>query len=114
MKEKTQWIRFVFISGIVALIIGAIDPMEGSIVIVVGGICLALSTFLMQDRYKKIFLAAGVMILVGVSSLWFVSSLGGFDPKKEWWWSLLIMPYPLGWLMNIVTLIIRGINKKKQ
>jgi hypothetical protein len=114
MKEKSILIRIIFIVGVIALIIGAIDPMEGSIAITAGSVCIALSTLLTRDRYRKIFLVAAIMILIGVFCLWYVSSLGGFDPKHEWWWDALILPYPIGWLLSVSILIIRAVKKKKQ
>jgi hypothetical protein len=114
MKEKSISIRIIFIIGVIALIIGAIDPMEGSIIIATGSVCIALSTLLTHDRYRKIFLAAAIMIFVGVLCMWYVSSLGGFDPKREWWWDALILPYPIGWLIVVSILIIRAFKKNKQ
>lgn len=114
MKEKVKWYRVVFIIGIAATIIGAIDPLEGSIIIAIGGICLAVAMYFMNDRYFKIFLICAIMILVGVSALWFISSLGGYEPKKEWWWNVFISPYPLGWLFSIITLIIRWVKNENR
>jgi hypothetical protein len=112
---KTQidpkWIRYVFIAGVIATIAGAIDPMEGSVVIAMGSILLTISAYFKNDRYFKIFLIAAIFIIIGVSSVWYVSSFGGFDPKREWWWTLVILPYPIGWLINIMTLIIKAIKK---
>ena len=114
MNEKPAWIRYVFIIGVVATIAGAIDPLEGSVVIAAGSILLALSAYFRNDRYFRIFLISTILIIAGVFALWFVSSLGGFDPKREWWWDLLIFPYPAGWLINIITLIILATKKSKQ
>ena len=114
MKEKAKWYHVVFIIGIAATIIGAIDPLEGSIVIAIGGICLAVATYFMNDRYFKFFLVGAIMILFGVSALWFISSLGGYEPKKEWWWNVFISPYPLGWLVNIITLMVRWVKGEKR
>ena len=35
MKEKAKWTRIIYIIGVIALIIGAIDPLEGSVIIIV-------------------------------------------------------------------------------
>ena len=113
---NTKWIRIVYIMGVVALIIGAIDPLEGSVLITVGSSLVALTTYMMQDRHWKIFLSSLVMIAFGVFFLFYFSSLGGFGGKStlSWWWGTLILPYPIGWFMTITTLIIRAFNKKKQ
>jgi hypothetical protein len=116
MKEKTKWIRVIYFIGVVALIIGAIDPLEGSVLILAGSVLLALSTYLKHDRHWKIFLVSFIMVLTGVFFLFYFSSLGGFggDSSLSWWWGTLILPYPLGWLLEIILLIVRAFKKKKQ
>ena len=111
----TKWTRIIYILGIIALIIGAIDPLEGSVLIVVGSTLLALSTYLTRDRHWKTFLTSYIMILFGVFFLFYLSSLGGFGGKStlSWWWGTLILPYPIGWFMTIITLIIRIVKKKR-
>jgi multisubunit Na+/H+ antiporter MnhB subunit len=116
MKEKTKWTRIIYIIGVIALIIGALDPMEGSVVIASGSALVALSTYLTHDRQRKIFLLSLIMILIGVFFLFYLSSLGGFGGTAtlSWWWGTLILPYPIGWLISIVILIIRAVKKPKQ
>jgi hypothetical protein len=116
MKNKIKWTRVVYITGVIALIIGALDPMEGSVVIAFGSVLIALSTYLTHDRHWKIFLLSLIMILFGVIFLFYLSSLGGFGGTAtlSWWWGTLILPYPVGWLISIVILIIRAVKKTKQ
>lgn len=116
MKQKTKWTRIVYIIGVIALIVGAIDPIEGSVVLVAGCALVALSAYLTHDRHWKIFLASLIMIVTGVFFLFYFSSLGGFGGSSalSWWWGTLILPYPIGWLMAIITLIIRAVNKSKK
>jgi hypothetical protein len=113
MEAKTKWTRIIFIIGIVALTIGAIDPLEGSVIIAVGSALIALSTNLSHDRHRKLFLATLIMIVVGIIFMFFLSSLGGFGGKStlSWWWSILIVPYPAGWLISITVLISRTFKK---
>ena len=113
--KKIQWIRILYIIGIVAMIIGAIDPLEGSVVIFFGSLCITVSTIPGKQRYWKIFLGSSLMILTGMVFLFLLSSLGGFggNSKLSWWWSILILPYPIGWLIAIVFIIIRAIKNKK-
>ena len=116
MKEKTKWTRIIYIIGIIGLLIGVLDPLEGSVVLAAGCALIALSTYLTHDRHWKIFLASLIMIVIGVFFLFYFSSLGGFggNSNLSWWWGLLILPYPIGWLMSIITLIVRATNKSKQ
>jgi multisubunit Na+/H+ antiporter MnhB subunit len=116
MKDKTHWTRIMYIIGVIAMIIGAIDPLEGSVVIAAGCALIALSTYLTHDRNWKIFLASLIMIVLGVFFMFFFSALGGFGGTStlSWWWTTLILPYPIGWLMAIITLIIRAFKKPKK
>lgn len=117
MKEKANWKRIMYIIGVIALIIGVLDPLEGSVVLAAGCALIALATYLTRDRYWKIFLTSLIMIVIGVFFLFYFSSLGGFGGTSalSWWWATLILPYPLGWLMSIITLIVRAAhNAKKQ
>jgi hypothetical protein len=110
MKQRAKWTNVIFIVGIIALILGIIDPMEGSIVIAAGSIFIAISAFFSHDHYRKIFLVTAIMITIGVLSMFYVSSLGGFDPKHAWWWDVLILPYPVGWLISVITLITMAVK----
>lgn len=116
MKGQTKWKRIIYIIGVIALIIGALDPLEGSVVIAFGGSLIALSTYVTKDRHWKIFLTSVIMILIGVFFLFYLSSLGGFGGTSSlsWWWGILILPYPLGWLMSIILLIIRAVKNTKR
>lgn len=103
----------MFIIGVAAMILGTLDPLEGSVLILGGTFLMLLTTYLLQDRQWKLFLASFLMILTGVFFLFYFSSLGGFGGKSElsWWWGTLILPYPAGWLMNVVVLIRKAIQK---
>jgi hypothetical protein len=103
----------MFVTGIFSIIVGALDPMEGSVVILLGSILLAISSHFLQDRHRKIFLAFFLCILIGIVSLFTISDFGGLGQGYlSWWWGLLILPYPIGWLSLITLLIIRTIKKK--
>lgn len=111
---KFRWHRHLYITGLVACIVGALDPMEGSIVIVFGSALLALSSYFLKDRHAKHFLLHFIFIAIGVVALFTISDQGGLGPNDlSWWWGLFILPYPLGWLSLIILLIIRAFQKKK-
>lgn len=116
MVEKAKWTRVIYIVGVVALIIGAIDPLEGSLLIIAGSALLALSAYVNNDRHSKIFTIALIMIVIGVFFMFYFSSIGGFGGTSalSWWWSLLILPFPIGWITIIVVLIRRAIENKKR
>ncbi len=53
MKVNNNWTRVVYILGLIALCICAIDPMEGSVGILIGSILVALSSFLRKTVIGK-------------------------------------------------------------
>jgi uncharacterized membrane protein len=99
----------MYYAGVTAMIIGILDFMEGSVVIAAGSLLITIATFLTHDRYRKLFLLSTILIAIGVFLLFYLSSLGGFggDSALSWWYGLFVLPYPIGWLMAIVLLIVR-------
>lgn len=115
MKEKTKWTRVIYIIGVIAFVIGTIDPLEGSVLIILGSTLIALSAYYTKARHWKTFVAALLLIIFGVFFMFYFSSLGGFGGKStlSWWWGTLILPYPIGWLITVVLLISRLVKKNK-
>ncbi len=115
MKSK-KWISAIGIIGIVALIIGILDFMEGSVVILAGSVLITLSRYLSHDRYRKIFLLSTILIAAGVFLLFYLSSRGGFGGTSglSWWYGLLVLPYPIGWILAVVLLIKSLVSNRKQ
>jgi hypothetical protein len=101
--------KILYWIGVALFFIGTLDPMEGSVVIAAGSLLISASCFLEKVKYWKLFLGAFVSILSGVFFLFFLSSLGGFggNSKLSWHWGLAILPYPIGWLMTIVLIMLR-------
>lgn len=114
MKTRINWLRIAWLFGVIALIIGVIDPLEGSVLIVLGSIVLAVTAYLKNDVHWKVFMIAALLIITGVSFMFYLSSLGGIggDSDKSLWWGALIIPYPAGWLLAVIMLIIRAVRKK--
>jgi hypothetical protein len=112
--KKINWTRVIYYAGITALIIGILDPLEGSIVIAAGSVLIALSTYLTHDRHRKLFLLSTILIAIGVIFMFYLSSLGGFggNSKLSWWYGLLVVPYPIGWILAVVLLLLRLTKRK--
>ena len=105
MNTVNPWVRFLLISGYIVMLVGAIDPMEGSLLILPGSGLVALGTYL-ADEERKIFiyrLWVFFLIVIGVAALFGFSLLGGIGSTTAYsmWWGLLIVPYPIGWSMGI-------------
>lgn len=114
MKEKPRWTKTTKIIGIIIFIAGTIDPLEGSVLILAGSFLFALSAYFSGDTYFKAFLTTFLSIGIGVIFLFYLSSLGGFDDQHlSWRWSILILPYPVGWLLNIILLIKNARKRSK-
>ncbi len=105
MNETNPWVRFLLIAGYVAMLVGAIDPMEGSVLILPGSGLVALGTFLSHEQRWIIIYRLWVffLIIVGVAAIWGFTMLGGVGGTSAYsmWWALLIVPYPIGWSMAI-------------
>lgn len=92
--------RLLIVIGGVATVIGAIDPMEGSILILPGSALLALGVFLGGSERRVVAYRVLVLVLLvlGIGALWGLSFMGGFGGTsgRSMWWGLLLLPYLLG------------------
>ena len=104
-KARGIWSRLLTLVGGIAMLIGALDPMEGSIVILPGSGLVVLGTWLGQSGRRLIAYRVWVFILIamGVGALWGLSSVGGIGGSSghSMWWGLLVLPYLIGWSMGI-------------
>ena len=106
MTAHNRWADVLVTGGFIALLVGAIDPLEGSLLILPGSGLVALGTFLGRGerRHKLYRLWVFVLITVGVAALWGLSAAGGFGGTSglSIWWGLLVLPYLVGWVMGIL------------
>lgn len=103
MNGNARWSRPLVIVGLVAMLAGILDPMEGSVVVLAGIAVAALGVWLGHDRREKLLYWSFALVVLGVGALWWLSSVGGFggDTGRSMWWGLLILPYPVGWIMGL-------------
>jgi hypothetical protein len=105
MNARSLWSNILVIAGGIGMVVGAIDPMEGSLLILPGSGLLALGTYLGQAERRVIVykVSAFVLVLIGVGALWGLSFVGGIGGTSghSMWWGLLILPYLVGWNMGI-------------
>lgn len=115
MNSQPKWTKTIFITGVTALLLGTLDPMEGSVLIAAGSLALAVATRFAADRHRNLFLLFCALIVTGVIYLFAISSVGGFlgNTGRSWIWGLPILPYPIGWIGIIILLITRGIGNRK-
>jgi hypothetical protein len=116
VKIQINWIQLGYAAGLAAFFTGTLDPLEGSVIIAAGSLLMALCTHLSHHKLRKGYLAAAILIAAGVMALFYFSSLGGFGGSQglSWWLACFVLPYPLGWLMTLLMLILPWVKKKMQ
>ena len=87
------------------MLVGTVDPLEGSLLIMPGSGMIALGVYLGgKDRRTVLYWTwAFILIAVGVAALFGLSAIGGIGGKSghSMWWGMLLLPYPVGWLMAV-------------
>jgi cystathionine beta-lyase family protein involved in aluminum resistance len=110
MNSRILWSRILKVVGGIAMLLGTLDPLEGSLLILPGSGLVALGVYLGgKDRRTVLYWAlAFILIAVGVGALFGLSAVGGFGGKsgRSMWWGLLLLPYPVGWLMSLAGAVI--------
>jgi hypothetical protein len=96
--------RTLIIAGLVVMAVAALDPLEGSVVVVAGGVLMTLGARLRRSRYLTYLCWCVAMLAIGVGALWGLSAIGGFGGTsgRSYLWGLLIVPYPVGWLAGLI------------
>jgi len=118
MNARSLWSRSLVIVGGIAMLLGAFDPLEGCGVILAGSVFVLLGTFLGQAgrQLRSYWIATTVLIAVGVAAMFALTAFGGIGGKSghSMWWGVLVLPYPIGWIMGIISLLIRLVRSVLQ
>ncbi|MBN2591537.1 MAG: hypothetical protein JXA96_16850 [Sedimentisphaerales bacterium] len=105
MNARKRWSQILIIFGYICMLVGAIDPLEGSLLIFPGSGLVTLGTFLGQYKRRLIVYKISVFILItiGVGAMWGISVAGGIGGSSghSYWWGVLVLPYLIGWSMGI-------------
>ena len=109
MPTHWRWSRILVVVGLVAMLVGAIDPLEGSLLILPGTGLLAFGAWLGPSEHRRLLYWAFAAVAVGVGALWGLSAVGGFGGSsgRSMWWAILLLPYPVGWVMALIGAIRR-------
>ena len=114
MNAHKPWSRVLITVGSIAMLVGALDPLEGSLVILPGSGVVTLGTFLSNSGRGLLiyWVWSFILIAAGVGAMFVLSAFGGIGGRSghSMWWGLLIVPYPVGWIMGIVSLLLRLIR----
>jgi len=114
-KIKILSARILFPLGVIAMVVGVLDPLEGSVVILTGSGLVAIGTWLgHHDKETAVYRTwLFGMIALGVIAMFVMSAMGGLGGKtgRSMWWGLVLLPYPVGWLLSMANLIARLIER---
>ena len=103
MHPDGRWSRPLVVAGLAAILLGTVDPLEGSIVILAGIALAALGAFLARSPLRNRMYLALALAVVGIGAMWGLSAVGGFGGQsgRSTWWALTIAPYPVAWALGI-------------
>lgn len=98
-----RWARRLAWIGLAGLLLAVLDPMEGAFIALPFCAVLTVSAFLATSRYRVLLYWAFGSMFVGVGVLIVLTLIGGIGGSsgRSMWWGLLLVPYPLGWLMAL-------------
>jgi len=117
MNPRNLWSRVLVIVGSIAMLVGAIDPLEGSVIILVGSGLVALGTFLGKASHQMIvyWIVVFSLITIGIGVMFALSAAGGIGGNSghSMWWGILVLPYPIGWVMGIISLVVRLVKNTR-
>lgn len=104
MAPSSRAARILIIVGLVTMVIGLIDPLEGSLVILPGTALAALGAGLGRASHRTLLYWGFTLVAVGVAAMWGMSAVGGIGgaTSRSMWWALTLLPYPVGWVLSLV------------
>jgi hypothetical protein len=96
-------IQFLSWISLGLLLVGAFDPLEGSVAVAIGAVLAASAAAAQASHHLRLLLSAALLTLVGVAAMWAMSAAGGIGGHtgRSYWWGLLLVPYPEGWVMAL-------------
>lgn len=101
-----RWSKFLVHGGYAAMLVGGVDLMEGSLLILPGSALVAVGTCL--DPVARRFLAYRLwvfaLLTVGIGAMFGLSAFGGVGGKSglSRAWALLVVPYVVGWPLGLL------------
>jgi hypothetical protein len=114
--NRATWARILVILGLLGMAVGALDPLEGSVVILAGVGLVAFGAFLAKRRYRKLLGTSFLLVAVGVGAMFVTSAFGGIggNSGRSMWWGVVMLPYPIGWITGLVGAILWLIEARRR
>lgn len=103
MNARRFCSQVLVVVGLVAMLAGAFDPLEGSLLALAGSGLAALGALLGKNPQRRLLGVAFVLLAAGVGALFGLSAVGGVGGRSghSMWWLLTVVPYPVGWMMEL-------------
>ena len=121
MNTRKLWRRILLIAGGIAMLLGTLDPLEGSLLLLPGSGLIVLGLFVGKSEHRllRYWVWVFILMLVGVGALFGLSAVGGFGgtSRLSIWWGLLLLPYPVAWIMGLagaISALIRFTKERGQ
>ncbi len=116
MKAYHIWPRLLAVVGLFGMLIGVVDPLEGSVVILVGVGLVALGAALGGSQRRNLLWVSVALVAIGVAAMVVLSWLGGIggDGGRSKWWAILILPYAVGWILGIAGAVLAAIEFSRE
>ena len=104
---SARWPRVLVVAGLVMMLAGTVDPLEGSVLILAGIAVMALGAGLGHRPQRQMLYGALVLGIIGVGALFGFSAVGGFggNTGRPLWWSIVLLPYPLAWVLGLIAAV---------
>ena len=115
MNVPAIWSRVLIAVGLAGMLLGVVDPLEGSFVILPSVGVVALGTLIDKSRQRVLLGWSFVLVTLGVAAMVVLSWLGGIggNSGNSIWWGIFILPYPMGWIMGLVGAVLALIESWK-
>ena len=96
--------RLLMVIGLIGMLVGAVDPLEGSFLILPSVGLVAVGAFLGKSRYLQLLGWSFALVLFGVAAMVIFTWWGGLGGKSghSIWWAIFIVPYPVGWIAGLI------------
>ncbi len=99
----SKYSHWLVVAGLIGMVAGAVDPLEGSPVVAVGSGLVALGAYLGRSRRRGLAFVAFVMVAVGIGAMWALTAIGGVGGStgRSAWWVTLVAPLVVGWILGL-------------